>query len=156
MIPPHRQGGNMDIRQLTAGASLRLPVAVSGGLLSVGDTHAAMGNGEVCGTGIEIASSVTVRLGVEKEQSLRTPTIETDGRAARAGRSLVTTGIGPDLWQAARDAATSMVEEIVRRTGLAPVEAYLLASVAADMHISEIVDLPNVVVSMHLDTATLA
>ena len=156
MIPPHPQGGNMDIRHVTAGATLFLPVAVPGALLSMGDTHAAMGDGEVCGTGIEIASTATVRIGLEKGRTLRTPVLETDGRATRAGAALVTTGIGPDLWQAARDAATALVEELLRRTGLAPVEAYLLASVAADMHVSEIVDLPNVVVTMHLDTALLA
>lgn len=155
MIPPHLQGGNMDVRHVTGGATLRLPVAVPGALLSIGDTHAAMGDGEVCGTGIEIASRVTVRLGLEKGRTLRSPMLETDGRATRSGPALITTGIGPDLWQAARDAATALVEEIVHRTGLAPVEAYLLASVAADMHVSEIVDLPNVVVTMHLSTALL-
>ncbi len=82
--------------------------------------------------------------------------IETDARSTRGGPALVTTGIGPDLWDAARDAARAMVEEVVRRTGLPPVEAYLLASVAADLHVSEIVDLPNVVVAMHLATALLA
>jgi acetamidase/formamidase len=86
---------------------------------------------------------------------LRTPILETSAGSTRSGPALVTTGIGPDLWQAARDAASSMVDEVVRRTGLAPVEAYLLASVAADLHVSEIVDLPNVVVSMHLETALL-
>ncbi|HTZ43289.1 MAG TPA: acetamidase/formamidase family protein [Jatrophihabitans sp.] len=149
MVPPHRAGGNMDIRHVTAGTRLRLPVQVPGGLLSIGDTHAAMGDGEVCGTGVEIGSVVTVRLGVDKGNSIPTAILETDGRASRAGRSLIATGIGPDLWQAARDATRSLVEQLVRRTGLAPVDAYLLASVTADLHISEIVDLPNVVVSMH-------
>ncbi len=68
----------------------------------------------------------------------------------------MTTGIGPDIWAAARDAARSLVEQIVRRTGLAPVSAYVLASLAADMHVSEIVDLPNVVVSMHVSLDLLA
>lgn len=149
MVPPHRQGGNMDIRHITAGTRLRLPVAVPGALLSLGDTHAAMGDGEVCGTGIEIASTVRLRVSVEK-QPVPSAVLETDGRATRNGRTLVTTGIGPDLWQASRDATQSMIEQVVRRTGLAPIEAYLLASVSADLHISEIVDLPNVVVSMHL------
>lgn len=155
MVPPHRQGGNMDIRQVTAGSRLRLPVAVSGGLLSLGDTHAAMGDGEVCGTGIEISSVVTVRIDVAKDDRIPAAVLETDGRAARSGPALIATGIGPDIWQAARDATGSMIDQLVRRTGLAPVDAYLLASVAADMHVAEIVDLPNVVVAMHFPLAAL-
>ena len=156
MVPPHRQGGNMDIRQVTAGSRLLLPVAVPGGLLSLGDTHAAMGDGEVCGTGIEISSTVTVRVDVVKDRPVPTAVLETDGRAARSGRALIATGIGPDLWQAARDATSSLIDQLVRRTGLAPVDAYLLASVAADLHIAEIVDLPNVVVAMHFPLDLLA
>lgn len=155
MVPPHRQGGNMDIRQVTAGTRLRLPVGVPGALLSIGDTHAAMGDGEVCGTGIEIGSVVTVRVDVEKANAIPAAVLETDGRAARTGGALIATGIGPDLWQAARDATRSAIEQIVRRTGLAPIDAYLLASVGADLHVSEIVDLPNVVVSMHVPLALL-
>lgn len=155
MVPPHRQGGNMDIRQVTAGSRLRLPVAVSGGLLSLGDTHAAMGDGEVCGTGIEISSVVTVRIEVAKDDRIPAAVLETDGRAARSGPALIATGIGPDIWQAARDATGSMIDQLVRRTGLAPVDAYLLASVAADLHVAEIVDLPNVVVAMHFPLAAL-
>ncbi|MFL6160900.1 MAG: acetamidase/formamidase family protein [Jatrophihabitantaceae bacterium] len=149
MVPPHRQGGNMDIRQVTAGSRLRLPVAVTGGLLSLGDTHAAMGDGEVCGTGIEISSTVTVRLDVVKGRPIPAAVLETDGRAARPGPALIATGIGPDIWQAARDATSSLIDQLVHRAGLAPVDAYLLASVSADMHVAEIVDLPNVVVAMH-------
>lgn len=149
MVPPHRQGGNMDIRHLTAGCRLRLPVAVPGALLSLGDTHAAMGDGEVCGTGVEIGSTVRLKVSVETEP-VPFAVLETDGRAARTGPTLVATGIGPDLWQAARDATSSLIEQVVRRTGLSAVDAYLLASVSADLHISEIVDLPNAVVSIHL------
>ena len=156
MLPPHRHGGNMDIRHLTAGTRLRLPVGVPGALLSLGDTHAAMGDGEVCGTGVETSSVVQLRVGLEKDNAVPTAVLETDGRAARTGPTLVTTGIGPDIWAAARDAARSLVEQIVRRTGLAPVSAYVLASLAADMHVSEIVDLPNVVVSMHVSLDLLA
>jgi len=155
MVPPHRHGGNMDVRQITAGTRLRLPVAVPGALLSLGDTHAAMGDGEVCGTGIEIGSVVELRIGLEKASLVPTAVLETDGRPARTGPALVTTGIGPDLWQAARDATRSMIEQLVRRTGLPPIEAYLLASVTADLHIAEIVDLPNVVVTMHFPLSAL-
>ena len=155
MVPPHRHGGNMDIRHLTVGTRLRLPVGVPGGLLSVGDTHAAMGGGEVCGTGVEVGSVVSLRIGLEKNAPVPTAVLETDGRAERHGPTLVTTGIGPDLWAAARDATRSLIDQIGRRTGLAPVDAYLLAGLSADLHISEIVDLPNVVVSMHFPQALL-
>ncbi len=149
MVPPHRQGGNMDIRQVTAGCRLMLPVAVAGGLLSLGDTHAAMGDGEVCGTGIEIGSAVTVRVEVAKARPIPAAVLQADGRAARTGPSLIATGIGPDIWQAARDATSSLIDQLVQRTGLAAIDAYLLASVTADLHVAEIVDLPNVVVAMH-------
>ncbi|MHA3701218.1 acetamidase/formamidase family protein [Jatrophihabitans sp. YIM 134969] len=150
MVPPHRHGGNLDIRDVAVGTRLRLPVAVAGGLLSIGDTHAAMGDGEVCGTGVETGSVVTVRISVEKGAAPPAAVLETDGRTARVGPHLIATGVGPDLWEAARDATRSALDLVVARTGLSAVDAYLLLSVAADLHISEIVDLPNVVVSLHL------
>ncbi|MGI8576948.1 MAG: acetamidase/formamidase family protein [Nocardioidaceae bacterium] len=78
MVPPHRGGGNMDIRHVTAGARLLLPVAVAGGLLSVGDTHAAQGDGEVCGTGRRArwsrsASVSTRRVGFLRVHGVRPP-----------------------------------------------------------------------------------
>ncbi len=151
IVPPGPQGGNMDIRHVTPGATLYLPVAVPGALLSLGDTHAAQGDGEVCGTAIETSSEVTLRVHLVKQRRLRSPMLETHPASLRSGRAVATTGIGPDLFQAARDATTAMIEEIGRRAGLAPLDAYLLASVAGDLTISEIVDQPNWVVSMHLD-----
>ena len=151
VVPPRRWGGNMDIRHVGPGSRLVLPVGVPGALLSLGDTHAAMGDGEVCGTGIETSSTVTLRLGVAKGAAPAFPLIETDPRAQRTGRALAATGIGPDLMAASRDAVGLLVDEVCRRTAIAPVEAYLLASVAADLKISEIVDAPNWVVSAHLE-----
>ena len=150
MVPPHRHGGNLDIRDVAVGTRLRLPVAVAGGLLSIGDTHAAMGDGEVCGTGVETGSVVTVRVSVEKGAAPPAAVLETDGRTVRTGPQLIATGVGPDLWEAARDATRSAIDLVVARTGLSAVDAYLLLSVAGDLHVSEIVDLPNVVVSLHL------
>jgi acetamidase/formamidase len=155
MVPPHRHGGNLDIRDVTAGSTLRLPVGVDGALLSVGDTHAAMGDGEVCGTGVETGAVVTVRVGVEAGRDLPAAVVETDGRAVRTGPTLVATGVADDLWVAARDATRSAVDLVVARTGLSAVDAYLLCSLAGDLHGSEIVDLPNVVVSLHLPLALL-
>jgi acetamidase/formamidase len=156
VVVPTRWGGNMDIRHIGAGAKLLLPVGVDGALLSLGDTHAAMGDGEVCGTGVETGSTVTMTIDLIKGRSLRFPIVETDARAARAGNAVAATGIGPDLMQATRDAASGLIDEIVRRTGLAPIDAYLLASVAADLKISEVVDAPNWVVSMHIERDLLA
>lgn len=155
VVPPTRYGGNMDIRHVGAGATLYLPVAVPGALLSLGDGHAAQGDGELCGTAIETSAVATLRISLERQRHLPAPMLLTDARSQRIGRAFATTGIGPDLMQAARDAASAMIEEIVRRTGLSDIDAYLLASVAGDFKISELVDQPNWVVSLHLDADLL-
>ncbi|HEY0246683.1 MAG TPA: acetamidase/formamidase family protein [Gryllotalpicola sp.] len=155
VIPPRRHGGNLDIRHLTAGATLRLPVGVDGALLSVGDAHAAMGDGEVCGTGIETNARLRLRIELEPGGAPAFPRYVTHPLSDRAGAALAATGVGPSLEAAARDATRGLIDEVVVRTGLAPVEAYVLASVAADLRISEIVDLPNYVVSLQLPLALL-
>ncbi|MEY9836469.1 acetamidase/formamidase family protein [Streptacidiphilus sp. EB103A] len=155
MIPPRRWGGNMDIRHLGPGARLILPVGVDGALLSLGDAHAAMGDGEVAGTGIETDSTVRIRVDLLRDAAPPTPVVETDARSHRTGRALATTGIGPDLMQASRDAVRALLDQIVARSGLSPEDAYLLASVTADLKISEIVDAPNWVVTAHLPLAVL-
>ena len=156
VIPPTRNGGNMDIRHAGAGATLLFPVAVEGALLSLGDGHAAQGDGEVCGTAIETTAVATLRISVERDRPLSAPVLLTDARSQRTGRALATTGIGPDLLAAARDATNAMIAEIVHRTTLSEIDAYLLASVAADLKISEVVDVPNWVVSLHIDASLLA
>jgi formamidase len=156
VVPPTRYGGNMDIRHVGAGAMLYLPVAVDGALLSLGDGHAAQGDGEVCGTAIETTALATLRISLDRERHLPAPMLLADARSQRTGRAFATTGIGPDLMAAARDATTAMIAEIVRRTTLSEVDAYMLASVAGDLKISEVVDVPNWVVSLHLDAALLA
>lgn len=155
VVPPTRYGGNMDIRHVGAGATLYLPVAVNGALLSLGDGHAAQGDGEVCGTAIETASVATLRISLERDRNLPAPMVLTDPRSQRVGRAFATTGIGPDLMQASRDATSAMIAEIVRRTSLSEIDAYLLASVAGDLKISEVVDVPNWVVSLHIDATLL-
>lgn len=156
VIPPRRWGGNMDIRHLGAGARLILPVGVPGALLSVGDAHAAMGDGEVCGTGVETAAITRLRIGLEKGVAPRTPVLETHPDSARPGAALATTGIGPDLRDAAKDAVRSLLDVLTARTGLAREDAYLLASTAADLKISELVDAPNWVVTAHLERALIS
>ncbi len=152
VVPPRRVGGNLDIRDLTAGTELYLPVEVAGALFSVGDTHAAQGDGEVCGTAIESPMSLAARFDIVKGEKLAFPRFTTAGPVTRhidARGYDATTGVGPDLMQAARAAVSSMIELLSRRHGLKPVDAYMLCSVAGDLRISEIVDQPNWVVSFY-------
>jgi acetamidase/formamidase len=155
MVPPRRWGGNMDIRHIGPGARLVLPVGVEGALLSLGDAHAAMGDGEVAGTGVEIDATVRLRVGLRRGAAPATPVVETHPRTHRTGAAVATTGVGPDLMTAARDATRALISEVEARTGMAAADAYLLASVAADLKISEVVDAPNWVVSAHLELAFL-
>ncbi|CAN7207252.1 acetamidase/formamidase family protein [Mesorhizobium sp. LjRoot246] len=152
VVPPRRVGGNLDIRDLAAGTTLYLPVEVAGALFSVGDTHAAQGDGEVCGTAIESPMDVVLKLDLVKDARLKTPRFTTPGPVTRhldAKGYEVTTGIGPDLMTGAREAVAQMVDLLSGRYNLDPVEAYMLASVCGDLRISEIVDMPNWVVSFY-------
>jgi acetamidase/formamidase len=158
VVPPRQVGGNMDIRDLSTGTVLYLPVEVEGALFSVGDTHAAQGDGEVCGTAIESPMSVVLEFDVVKGANLKTPRFTTAGPVSRHldGKGYeVTTGIGPDLMTGARDAVSRMIDLLSSRHGLKPVEAYMLCSVAGDLRISEIVDMPNWVVSFYFPRLVL-
>lgn len=153
IVPPRRVGGNLDIRDLCAGATLVLPVEVAGALFSIGDTHAAQGDGEVCGTAIESPMAVTLRLDLVKGGAPATPRVELPGPPTRhidRDGYDVTTGIGPDLFAAARQAVAEMIDLMSTRHGVSATDAYMLASVAADLRISEIVDVPNFVVSLYM------
>ncbi|WP_181704865.1 acetamidase/formamidase family protein [Chthonobacter rhizosphaerae] len=152
VVPPRRVGGNLDIRDLAAGTTLYLPVEVAGALFSVGDTHAAQGDGEVCGTAIESPMDVVLTLDLVKGANLRTPRFTTPGPVTRhldAKGYEVTTGIGPDLMTAARDAVSAMVDFLAATRNMNPVDAYMLVSTCGDLRISEIVDMPNWVVSFY-------
>jgi acetamidase/formamidase len=158
IVPPRRVGGNMDIRDLAAGTTLYLPVEVAGALFSVGDTHAAQGDGEVCGTAIESPMTVTLTFDLVKGANIKFPRFTTAGPVSRhfdADGYEATTGIGPDLFQAARDAVSAMIDLLSGRHGMSPVEAYMLCSVCADLRISEIVDQPNWVVSFYFPRMVL-
>ena len=152
IVPPRRVGGNLDIRDLAAGTTLYLPVEVAGALFSVGDTHAAQGDGEVCGTAIESPMNVVLTLDLVKGANLKTPRFTTPGPVTRhldAKGYEVTTGIGPDLMAASRDAVGGMVDHLCATRGMAAVDAYMLVSTCGDLRISEIVDMPNWVVSFY-------
>jgi acetamidase/formamidase len=149
-IPPDLHGGNMDTRHLVVGSTLFLPVFVAGARFSIGDGHATQGDGEVCGTAIETPMRATVRLMVRKDLHVTGPEFlaAPDPNAAfRSGRRYATDGIGPDLLTAARDALRRMIDWLGREHGVAPMQAYLLSSVAVDLRISEIVDVPNFIVT---------
>lgn len=151
IIPPRRCGGNMDIRDMVAGATLYLPVEVEGALFSIGDTHAAQGDGEVCGTAIESPMEVTLTLDLLKGEQMSFPRLVSPERVpAKAGEVDITTGIGPDLMQACRDAVSGMIELLGRSQGLSAIDAYMLCSVAGDLRISQIVDAPNWTASFHV------
>jgi acetamidase/formamidase len=153
IVPPRRVGGNMDVRDIALGTELFLPVEVAGALFSVGDTHAAQGDGEVCGTAIESPMRVALRFDLLKQQSLTFPRFRTEGPVSRHldGKGYeVTTGIGPDLMEAARDSVRSMIDLLGHQQGMPAVDAYLLCSVCGDLRISEIVDIPNWTVSFYL------
>jgi acetamidase/formamidase len=152
VVPPRRMGGNLDIRDIAAGTELYLPVEVAGGLFSLGDTHAAQGDGEVCGTAIESPCTVAAKLELVKGANLAFPRFTTPGPVTRhldAKGYEVTTGIGSDLMQGARDAVSGMIDLLSKRYKLSAVEAYMLCSVCGDLRISEIVDMPNWVVSFY-------
>jgi acetamidase/formamidase len=152
IVPPRRVGGNMDVRDIAAGTELYLPVEVAGALFSVGDTHAAQGDGEVCGTAIESPMSVALKFELLKNEPLAFPRFTTPGPVSShldAKGYEVTTGIGPDLMESSRAAVRAMIDLLTRRHGMAPVQAYMLCSVCGDLRISEIVDMPNWVVSFY-------
>jgi len=157
IIPPRRTGGNMDIRDLVAGSALRLPVEVEGALLSIGDTHAAQGDGEVCGTAVEAPMEVSVRLDLEKGNASAFPRLTRPAAEMQpSGPVDITLGIGPDLHQASRDALRGMIDLLSARHGLAPVDAYMLCSVAGSLRISQLVDAPNWTVSFHMPSGIFA
>lgn len=159
VVPPRRVGGNMDVRDIATGTELHLPVEVPGALFSVGDTHAAQGDGEVCGTAIESPMSVALKFELIKQAPLAFPRFTTPGPVTRHLDSQgyeVSIGIGPDLMEAARAAVRGMVELLSHRHGMPAVQAYLLCSVCGDLRISEIVDLPNWTVSFYFPRAVLA
>jgi acetamidase/formamidase len=159
IVPPRRVGGNMDIRDLSAGAELYLPVEVKGGLFSVGDTHAAQGDGEVCGTAIESPISAALKFDLIKGANLPFPRFTTPGPVSRhldAGGYEVTTGIAPDLMEGARAAVSGMIDLLSTRYKMNAIDAYLLCSVCGDLRISEIVDMPNWVVAFYFPRVVFA
>lgn len=143
-------GGNLDLKHLSRGSTLWLPVQVDGALFSAGDPHAAQGDGEVAISAIETGAIATVRLSIHQAKRSAMPHFRTAGPLlprTNSGPWFGTTGIGPDLLAAAKTAIREMIAALSERYGLSREEAYVLCSVAVDLKITEIVDLPNYVVS---------
>ncbi len=152
VMPPGRFGGNIDIRHLTKGTKLLLPVQVEGALFSCGDCHAAQGDGEVCVTGIEAPMHVALRFWVRKDRPIPEPQFITPGPLTSkydARGYYATTGINPDLMEAARRALRHMIDYLSKTYNLTPEDAYVFCSVAVDLKISEVVDKPNWIVTAY-------
>jgi len=152
-IPPRQNGGNVDIKQLTKGSRIKLPVLYPGALISLGDGHAAQGDGEVCGTAIECPMTVTFKVTLHKNQPLQELQYFTYGsRMDKTNRRgyYVTTAHGPDLMESTKNCIRYMIDYLGRTYQLSPEDAYVLCSVAVDLKISEVVDAPNWIVSAFL------
>lgn len=146
-MPPRHNGGNIDCRHLVAGSTIYLPVLREGALLSVGDAHAAQGDGEVCVTAIEMDGRVKMRVGLIQDRSIEEPQlrlVSAPGASTNGSPSFhATMASGPDLHECARQAVRYMVNHIVRERGLNREEAYILCSVCMDLKITQIVDAPH-------------
>jgi amidase len=126
-------GGNLDTSDIRAGSKVFLPVFVEGALFGVGDVHARMGDGEVCGTGIECAAQVIIRLGLLSGYTIPRPRIETP-------QELMTVASDEGLELAIRLALQDMVDWLVKEKHLSPEEAYMLVSIVGDVRIGQVVD----------------
>ena len=164
-VAPHETGGNVDIKQLTAGTTVRLPVYAEGALFSVGDAHFAQGDNESCGTAVEMGAtfygSFTLLKGEAKKRNITdmqfyrddyftSPEMAAPKRFfATTGQSWTKDGVAQseDTTLAARNALLNMIEYLVSERGYTEQQAYAICSVAVDLRISEMVDVPNFVVS---------
>jgi acetamidase/formamidase len=148
-IPPRANGGNMDDPHLVEGTTVYFPVFVEGALFSIGDAHATQGMGEVCGTAIEAPMRFVYELNLIKGgRSIPEPEYETETTYA-------VTAFAPTLDEAARKANRYMIDYLVAEHGLDRYDAYALTSLAGDLRIAEVVDVPHMLVSMHIPKEVL-
>jgi acetamidase/formamidase len=148
-IPPRANGGNMDDPHLTAGTTAYFPVFVEGALFSIGDAHATQGAGEVCGTAIEAPTRIVYELRlIQGGRAIREPEYETADAYA-------VTAFGTTLDAAATKANRYMIDYLVAEHAMDRYDAYALTSLAGDLKIAEVVDVPHVLVSMHMPKAVL-
>jgi len=158
-LPPREIGGNLDVRHLAVGARVFFRVHTPGALVSLGDIHFAQGEGEVCGSAIETGAEVTLRFDVAKSPRWlpRFPVFESMSEPSR--RYVATSGIPVtddgtnelmDVGLAARRALLEMIDYLMSTYGFEREAAYVLTSVAGELRMSQIVDLPNALVSLLL------
>ncbi|MEM6849877.1 MAG: acetamidase/formamidase family protein [Pseudomonadota bacterium] len=180
-VPPRENGGNMDVQQMQIGTTLLVPCFIDGCGLFVGDVHYAQGDGEVSGTAIEMGAVVALRTEIRKGEGTDITAPEVEGTTQikdiepskfyqtvglplkPAGEIPPTheylssdviadlTNMSEDLMVAARDALGRMLDYIERKYGLTREQAYILASVAVDLRIGQVVDVPNYVVTAVLN-----
>jgi formamidase len=166
-IPPRENCGNVDVKQLTRGSRLFIPVNVEGALYSVGDGHFAQGDSECCGTAIEMGATAVVRFkiypGEAKGKGIVRPRFAHPGffappESGMPRNFIATMGLpitpegrneSCDITLAARNAVLEMIRLLEER-GWTKEQAYLLCSVAVDLRVSQVVDVPNVTVSVLL------
>lgn len=149
-MPPGSFGGNIDMRQLTQGTTLYLPVEENGALFSCGDGHAAQGDGEVCGTAIECPLYASLKFTLIKDKTIPSPQFETKGQLTpkvNDGNFYGTTGVGEDLYKASQEAVRAMVTHIAKTYDMPRIDAYMLCSLCVDLKISEIVNVGQFIVS---------
>ena len=148
-IPPRANGGNMDDPNIVEGTTVYLPVFVEGALFSIGDAHAVQGLGEVCGTAVEAPMRFVYEVNVVKEGRLiKEPQYETEDYYA-------VTAFGTTLDIATKKAVRYMISYLMDTYSLTRNEAYMLCSLAGDLKIAEVVDVPHVLVTMHMSKEVL-
>lgn len=130
---PGKHGGNMDVPDVCEGNTLKLPVAVKGALFSLGDVHAAQGDGEICGTAVEVSAVVTVKFELEKGRKIEWPRIESPNE-------IMTACSARPLEDAARLAFKEMIRWLETDYGVDQYDAYMLLSLTATARIAQIVD----------------
>jgi len=131
--PPRQNGGNLDNKELVAGSTLYLPIFVPDALFSVGDGHGVQGDGEVCITAVETGLTGTFRLTVRDDMRLDWPLAETPTH-------MITMAFDPDLDDCVVIALRQMLDLICARTGIDRYQAYTLASLAADLRVTQVVN----------------
>lgn len=176
-IPPRENGGNMDVKQMVEGTTLLLPCFVDGCGFFIGDVHYAQGDGEVAGTAIEMGAVVTVQTSIRKGMAslVKQPMFEGGSQIKRlapdsfhavVGYPLKEAGEVPPQWTyldsekikpltnlsndvtlAARNSLINMIDWLKTTKGLSKEQAFVVTSVACDLHISNVVDVPNYAVT---------
>jgi acetamidase/formamidase len=144
---PGNFGGNMDVRELAAGAKLYLPVLNGGALFSAGDAHAAQGDGEVCINGIECPAEATLRFHLHKHRAISGPLVESAPNMRPHAGEWIVVESGTDALTAARAATSRMIDFLGEHWGFSPEHAYVLCSAAMDLRLSQVVNEPMITVS---------